>query len=284
MVKSFARCEFLSIKFDIEQIGELMKSFYMMSGIRFVLFDSDFKEVTSYPEENCEFCKIMKSCPKTRRKCQYADRRSFKKCEENNSIVMYKCHAGLVEAVIPLHEGEKIIGYLMFGQIADSEDKEFLTERLQSLCKGYNLDSDTIQNGIENITYKTSEQIHAAAKIMQACTGYIIYKELITPESNRTFEAAKKYIEEHLSDDFSITALCSALNIGRTKLYHIFKSECKMGISEYLNRRRMHRAKKLLKTTELSIPEIASSVGFNDYNYFSRVYKKVYGKSPKKYR
>ena len=41
---------------------------------------------------------------------------------------------------------------------------------------------------------------------------------------------------------------------------------------------------KLLKQTDFSISEIAKRVGFSDYNYFSRVYKKTYGKSPKHYR
>ena len=72
--------------------------------------------------------------------------------------------------------------------------------------------------------------------------------------------------------------------MGRTRLYELFDSEVKMGIAAYIRRRRMHRAKKLLKTTELSVAEIAEQVGFSDYNYFSRVYKKTYGKSPKRYR
>ena len=73
-------------------------------------------------------------------------------------------------------------------------------------------------------------------------------------------------------------------DIGRTRLYEIFKSELKMGVSKYILRRRLHRAKRLLKTTDMSISEIAHSVGFSDYNYFSRVYKKNYGKSPRYYR
>ena len=100
------------LKFDYEQILEIMQSFFLMTGIQIAIFDADFCEVASYPKENCEFCKLMKSNPKTRRKCNYADRRSFEKCERANSLLLYKCHAGLVEAVTPLHENEKIIGYI----------------------------------------------------------------------------------------------------------------------------------------------------------------------------
>ncbi len=274
----------MTLQFDDSQLEALMKSFYMLSGIRFVLFDTDFREMISYPKENCDFCNLMKGCPKTRRKCNYADRRSFRECEKQNSLIIYKCHTGLVEAVIPLHENEKIIGYLMFGQITDNSDKSNLYDKTKIWAEKYNLDVNALRQGIANIPYRSDEQIHAAAKIMEACTSYIIYKELITPENDKIFDAAKAYIENNLHEDISIEQLCKELKIGRTKLYEIFRNELKMGISKYILRRRVHRAKKLLKTTDLSISEIAHNVGFSDYNYFSRVYKKTYGKSPKHYR
>lgn len=273
----------MSLKVDVLQIEKLMKSFYTMSGIRFVLFDTDFKEIISYPTYSCEFCKLMKNCAKTRRKCNNNDRKAFKECENTNSPVIYKCHAGLVEAVIPLHENENIIGYLMFGQIAD-DDKNSLYDNIGEWSQKYGFEVETLKNEIDNITYKTEEEIQSAASIMEACTSYIIYKELITPQSNKIITAAKKYIEEHLSEDINVNSLCKELNISRTRLYEIFRNELKIGISKYILLRRLHRAKKLLKTTEFSVSEIAEKVGFNDYNYFSRVYKKRYGKSPRYYR
>lgn len=274
----------MALQFDNSQLESLMKSFYILSGIRFVLFDNDFREIIAYPKENCDFCKLMKGCPKTRRKCNYADRHSFQECEKQNSLIIYKCHAGLVEAVMPLHENEKIIGYLMFGQITDNPDKSNLYSKTNLWVETYNLNVDALKQGIENIPYRAEEQIYAAAKIMEACTSYIIYKELITPKNDKIFDAAKTYIKNHLHEDISIELLCKELQIGRTKLYEIFRNELKMGISKYILRQRMHKAKKLLKTTDFSIAQIAHSVGFSDYNYFSRVYKKTYGKSAKYYR
>ena len=274
----------MTLKFDIAEMQNLMKSLYTLTGIRFVLFDSEFNEVFAYPMESCEFCRLMKACPKTRRRCNYADRQSFKKCAQTDSLVVYKCHSGLVEAVIPLHENENVLGYLMFGQITDNPDKTHLFETIDTFHEKYGFEKAALKNGIEKLACKSLEEISAAAKIMEACTSYILYKELITPENSKIIENAKLYIEEHLGDDFSINALCDEMKIGRTKLYNLFKSELKMGIAEYLRRRRLHRAKKLLKTTTLSITEIAEMVGFSDYNYFSRVYKKTYGKPPKYYR
>ncbi len=284
IVNLFGGSDFMTLRFDIEKIEELMKSFYTLTGIRFVLFDTEFHEVISYPKESCAFCMLMKGCKQTRRKCNYADRHSFKICEQKNALVLYKCHAGLVEAVMPLHENEKIIGYLMFGQITDRSDKEWLYRRASVLTERYSFDGKALRQSIDQITYKSAAEIDSAAKIMEACTCYILYKELITPENNRIIEAAKVYIEAHLGEDISISSLCEELQISRTKLYEIFRSELQTGIAGYILRRRMHRAKKLLKTTDFPVSRVASAVGFNDYNYFSRVFKKTYGKSPKSYR
>jgi len=198
--------------------------------------------------------------------------------------MVYKCHAGLVEAVIPLHENDKIIGYLMFGQIADTPDKTDLYAKIPLWRDGYGIDEKKLKHGIEQIAFKSDEDIRAAATIMEACTSFIIYKELIRPAGDRMLETIKTYVDTHLSQPLDADVLCRAFNIGRTHLYDIFRKQQGMGVSQYILRRRMHRAKQLLKTTELSIPEIADAVGFADYNYFSRVFKKTYSKSPKSYR
>lgn len=274
----------MNLNLEAEQIEMLMKSFYTLTGIRFVLFDTEFHEIISYPKENCEFCRLIKKCAQTRRKCNYVDRRSLEKCKEMNSLLLYKCHAGLVEAATPLYENEKIIGYLMFGQITDNPDKSFIYEKMNKQSDKYLIDKEGIKNAIEKITYKSIEEIEAAAKIMEACTSYIIYKELITPKDDKIIAAAKDYIEAHLSEDINTEDICNQIGVGRTRLYEIFRKELNIGISKYILKRRLHTAKKLLKTTEFSIPQIAYKVGFSDYNYFSRVYKKHYGKSPKNYR
>ena len=274
----------MPLRLNTKEMEELLRSFYTLSGIRMVLFDNTFCEVLAYPVESCSFCRIMKACPRTRRKCTYADRRSFSQCEKTNAPVLYKCHAGLVEAVIPLHENESIIGYLMFGQVTDSEDNAALAARVDGWAQTYGLDQEALQQSLKELTFRSEEQLTAAVKLLEACTSYILYRELIEPESNRLIAEAKTYIDTHLGADFSIDLLCRELHIGRTRLYELFKAEMKMGVAAYLRRRRVHKAKQLLKSTDLSVQQIAQQVGFADYNYFSRVFKKIYGKPPKHYR
>lgn len=274
----------MAFSFDEKQLENLMKSFHLLTGIRFVLFDNEFNSVFKYPKENCEFCSLLKSCPQMKNECKITDKNALMKTGEKNSLVLYKCYAGLVEAAVPLYENGKTIGYLMFGQITDNPDKSAIYAKIDEWAENYSIEKSALKKGVDKITYKSVEEIEAAAKIMEACTSYIIYKELITPDTDKIIEAAKNYIETHLNEDISVDKLCKEIDVGRTRLYDAFRLGLNSGISQYILRRRLHNAKKLLKTTELSIPEIASKMGFSDYNYFSRVYKKHYGKSPKYYR
>lgn len=273
----------MAYRLDAEQIEGMMRSVYTLAGIRFVLFDAEFNKVLAYPAEDCAFCKLMKSSAKTRRKCRYADRRSFEACQKAGGKVTYTCHAGLVEAVVPLLENGNSIGYLMFGQVTDRTDKTPLTDKIQEWT-ACGIDATQLFTAIEDISYKSPAEIEAAVQIMEACTSYILHKELILPQSSKYIEAAKAYIEQHLGEMLDTERLCEALGIGRTKLYEIFNTELGTGVSQYILRRRMHRAKKLLRTTELPIKQIADMVGFADYNYFGRVFKKTYGRSAKSYR
>ena len=64
----------------------------------------------------------------------------------------------------------------------------------------------------------------------------------------------------------------------------MIKEELQMNYSDYIASLRIQRAKELLQNEVLSIQEIAEQVGYNDYFYFTKVFKKVQGISPSKYR
>ncbi len=98
-------------------------------------------------------------------------------------------------------------------------------------------------------------------------------------------ENAKRYIEEHYGDHtLSVERLCDHLNISATHFSIIFKKEFGMSFISYLTKVRMEQAAALLEHTEDKSYIIAEKVGYTEANYFSYVFKKHYGESPKKYR
>lgn len=82
------------------------------------------------------------------------------------------------------------------------------------------------------------------------------------------------YIDQNYLTINTIEDICDALKISRTSLYALFQKSFHTGIQKYIASLRLEYAKKLLEETDLPIYEIAYQSRFNDYNYFSHVFKK----------
>lgn len=92
------------------------------------------------------------------------------------------------------------------------------------------------------------------------------------------------FIEENYYLDINIDILCNHVNYSRSYLSRLFKKEVNMTIPEYANTVRIRHAKILLTESNMSMREVASSVGFSDPYYFSNVFKTFTGCSPSAYR
>ncbi len=93
------------------------------------------------------------------------------------------------------------------------------------------------------------------------------------------------YIDEHYSDEeFSLSVVAEQTEVSPNYLSAIFSQMMKMTFIEYVTQKRIEQAKKLLTRTDKSSGEIAKEVGYKDAHYFSFVFKKVQGCSPREYR
>ena len=99
-----------------------------------------------------------------------------------------------------------------------------------------------------------------------------------------TIDRIKSIINQNYNKDISTKYLSEIMYLNQNYLGQLFKNEAGISINDYLNRVRITKAKSLIKNTELMIYEVAEQVGFNDPQYFSTVFKKVVGVSPKEYK
>jgi|GEM_PF-1498412 len=95
---------------------------------------------------------------------------------------------------------------------------------------------------------------------------------------------AREYIEKNYHRDISLDDVSGYVNISPYYLSHIFKEVTGTSFSTYLIQIRIREAQKLLMTTDMSVSRISYLVGYRDPNYFSRIFKRVVGKSPNRFR
>lgn len=91
-------------------------------------------------------------------------------------------------------------------------------------------------------------------------------------------------IESNLASDLTLSELANTLNINASYLSTVFKKETGKTITGYVNEKRIELAQELLKTTNLQVQTIAQYCGIIDVHYFTRLFKKLTGVSPKQFR
>jgi AraC-like DNA-binding protein len=95
---------------------------------------------------------------------------------------------------------------------------------------------------------------------------------------------AVKFIHDNYQADISLEELSKISNFNKYYFCNIFKSFTGESFKEYQNRIRVQKATELLCATDMPITEIAFLCGFNDSNYFARVFKKFTNKTPREMR
>lgn len=277
----------MKLNYNEKELHQLLQDFHDLTKLTLTLYDPEGEWIFSYPTKENYFCNCIKTSPEGAALCEASDRASFEAAKASGECVIYKCHAGLIEATAPIVSDGFTIGYLMMGQVANAASPEQLQSLIEYALHKYHL------NEAENDSWKqyaaatpciSDTQIHAAARIMEACISSILYKKLISIEKQQFEQNINTYILNHLTEDLSVDRLCEHLHLSRRKLYEYSEEFLHCSIAKYIKKMRLQHAQTLLSETNLPISTISEQCGFSDYNYFCRIFKQENGMSARSYR
>ena len=139
------------------------------------------------------------------------------------------------------------------------------------------------------------ESVKNSSELLFTMINYIFRHEfdfLVVSDSDKQYsrnqEAVLKavaFIKKNYHDkDISLQKVAAEVALSHYYFSHIFKDELKITFIEYLTKIRMEAAAKLLKNRNLNVNQIAYAVGYQDPNYFSKVFKRYMKTSPVEYR
>ncbi|OMD79690.1 MULTISPECIES: AraC family transcriptional regulator [Paenibacillus] len=109
-------------------------------------------------------------------------------------------------------------------------------------------------------------------------------KESRMAKLSRTVALCQNYIFNHLYEELSLDRLAEVAGLNRSYLSLLFKKETGITISDFIQLERIEEAKRLIEVPEISLSDIASRLHFNDQSYFTKVFKKYTGITPKQFR
>lgn len=251
-------------KLDAELLLDILRNFYNLTGAKTVVWDCDYNEICSYPE-----------------KLEYVlDKKNFELAQNSDNPYVFTCEKGLCNVIFPLYYDDRVIAYIMFGQIRDEEEKYANRKNLKKIGGS----DENAERYFREAPILTYSQILSAARFLSISVLYLQTLPNIKVEKNNIASQIHKYILGNIATLKKVDEICLEFGISLSYLYAMSHQYFGMPIGNYIASQRINVAKQYLLTTQKSISEISELCGFCDYNYFSRRFKKQTGCTPLAYR
>jgi AraC-like DNA-binding protein len=201
------------------------------------------------------------------------------------------CGAGLCETMVPVRVGTRLVGYLQTGQVFRKAPTESQFERTVELMneRGVEASRQEMHEAYFATHTMPARQHESVIKLLSIFAQHlsILSNQIVVRQENAeppVITKAKKYIEEHQTEEISLGEVSKAVNTSSFYFCKMFRKVTGINFTDYLSRLRIERAKNLLLNPNLRISEIAFEVGFQSLTHFNRVFKRILGQSPTDYR
>lgn len=143
------------------------------------------------------------------------------------------------------------------------------------------IDDDELYDCLRHAVGKILNKQAASNKKRSKSSGQLL-KPITT--TNKHIIKAINYIEQNYAENISVVDVCRALLISESYLTKLFKENTVYSFVDYLTVYRIEKACEMLKNPDLKIYYIAEKVGYKDQRYFSVLFKKIVGMTPKQYQ
>lgn len=282
------------IQADLIGYLELLKSDF---GLSITLHPTDsilaagFGSLFRYNFHTSPLCILCKQNPAAHLRCVRNQKLIRSKCRGGQPSFYGLCHAGMGGFVFPVFSDSLFIGYICFnGYKSEIGELNKRLNRLHGLTgigidelrKRYEASARDNDIDASKLAVLAAPIVHMLRELYAEIENGI-KNELGTARQNLNLQLIS-YIYQNSAEDISIASVASHFHFSRSYISHMFKKSNSVSFSDFLCRVRLENAAGLLVSTRLPISGVASEVGFDDANYFSKVFHQKYNASPSEYR
>ena len=272
------------LRYDAERLEQMLRDFHNLTGICICILNAEREKLVAYPSPTNPFCCLIQTEAEGKRRCFCSDRDLLTLCEERRVPVTHRCHAGLVDTVVPIIQNDVLLGFLLFGQVCHAEDEPVPFEEIYQNISDLGLSRAALEEAYGSLMFFDEKKIESAASLVEMLTKHIWLEQLMDPVFPEGFEKILAYIDAHLAEELTVPALCRQFHLSKNTLYGHFKTYTGYTVKDYVNQRRLAQAEHLLASTDLPIYEICERAGLDNPHYFCRLFKQKRGLSPLRYR
>lgn len=235
------------------------------------------------------FCTLMTQTNKTCAACLQLQQRVESVATEEAKTL--QCHAGLSETVVPVRVGDRVLGYIQTGQIfLQTPSRKTFNAFLRSVDSGADaagareLELAYFQTRVvPRAQYEAVIQLLAIfAEHLATISNQMLLMEVAA--ESPVIARVRTFIAEHQNEELSLGAVARAASMSESYFCKFFKKATGLTFTDFLARERVEAAKKMLLDANLRISEAAYAAGFQSLSQFNRVFRRVAGEAPTRYR
>lgn len=268
---------------NIARLTDLLQSLHQITHLTISLYDTQGTEIYVC-QARSPFCELIRRLPQGRQRCIACDQRTVDALAPPYAPVKYRCHAGLIDSVIPVVDNGRLIATILVGQILDDTPLEKQWADTRRRCAWYP-DEALLREAFHRLPRLSEKQTRACYDIINACVSDIRLEELMRASAQSDAQRLERYISEHYAQPLTLTSLSQTLTVSKSKLY-LLAAEIQPGltIGGLITEKRIAAAKQLLSASDVTVRDVAERVGIPDYNYFAKVFKKAVHMTPSQFK
>ena len=188
-----------------------------------------------------------------------------------------------------VHALEKYIKHLKEYYIPQREVEDILDNILERFVLDYSIYLENDKEQLETIMdkYNKSTLIDEYYSLINELI-YIICTSSMGQVRDKNYRKEiveiMDYVEGHIGEKITLSAIASHINMNESYISRLFKHETGLNIINYINIRKMEKAKELLSEKDMIVKDVAYALGFEEQSYFNRMFNKYFGVNPKEYK
>lgn len=141
-----------------------------------------------------------------------------------------------------------------------------------------------IQNVLKNKQRSFYDKVESRGIVYQLLSRFIKHAQQKAKNQDGRIEKVLSYIHNHLYEPIELNTLAEIACLSKDHFIRLFKHETCTTPLQFINQKKIEKAQLLLVTEDMPVKDIAFTVGFDDYSYFNRLFRKMTGTTPKEYK
>lgn len=242
------------------------------------------------PTNDIPFCKTARQNEKIKQMCLRCATHAALDAARLKRTFFYRCSYGLVDFAVPIFYRGEVLGAIFGGELkVDGCD-----EHLDYVYPNTPLNDDAeLEELLDSTPASNLEKLTETAKLLsQLADNFENFGILLNLKNdnsrnvyrNEKIRPALDYIKINYNKSISLKDLASICFVSEAYFSRFFKTVMNCNLSDYITDMRIKKAKEMLKDPSVKLITIAYEIGYNDYSYFNRKFKKETGMTPFEYR